>query len=209
MTDARFEKSTTASILLKWTLRGNEVCRWCDGDKDNSESDNVLLVPIEEAMAHFPNSGVTPDGWCTDWDSGLTDDEKELVMCAAWRRDNFDIAQDLMSVNVITSVEQLRAEHNHTASCILVQVGSPQCPLCIPFGLEMNKLAASYQVERMYCDAFESPDVTEEFNISKLPAAIVCMRGKEPLVLNNSTPNELASTIRSLCTPVFSTDAEF
>ena len=63
---------TGISILKKWSNRGSQVIRFINGDIEDTSSSNMCYVEVVDAIASF-------DTWVTDWDSGLTEEEKALV----------------------------------------------------------------------------------------------------------------------------------
>ena len=67
------------AILKKWTDRDSELIRFLNGNTKDFSSSNLCYVDVEDAMVNF-------DTWVTDWDSGLTDEEKVLVQENSWRR---------------------------------------------------------------------------------------------------------------------------
>ena len=65
-------------ILKKWTDRDSQLIRFLNGNTKDCSS-NLCYVDDEDAMVNF-------DTWVTDWDSGLTEEEKALVQDKSWRR---------------------------------------------------------------------------------------------------------------------------
>jgi hypothetical protein len=59
------------AILKKWTDRDFQLIliRFLNGNTKDCSSFNLCYVDVEEAMVNF-------DTWVTDWDSGLTEEEK-------------------------------------------------------------------------------------------------------------------------------------
>ena len=70
---------TWISILKKWSNRGSQVIRFINGDTEDTSSSNMCYVEVVDAIASF-------DTWVTDWDSGLTEEEKALVQDKSWSR---------------------------------------------------------------------------------------------------------------------------
>ena len=68
------------TILKKWTDRDYQLIRFLNGNMKDCSSSNLCYVDVEDAM-------VNVDTWVTDWDTGLTEEEKVLVQDKSWRRD--------------------------------------------------------------------------------------------------------------------------
>ena len=67
------------AILKKWADRDSQVIRFVNGNMKYCSSSNLFYVDVEDAIVNF-------DTWVTDWDSGLTEEEKVLVQEKSWRR---------------------------------------------------------------------------------------------------------------------------
>jgi hypothetical protein len=64
-------------ILKKWT-GDYQLIRFLNGNTNDCSSSNLWYVDIEDAMVNF-------DTWvATDWDSGLTEEEKALAQEKSW-----------------------------------------------------------------------------------------------------------------------------
>ena len=67
------------AILKKWADRDSQFIRFLNGNMKDCSSSNLCYVDVEDAMVNF-------DTWVTDWDSGLTEEEKALVQDKSWQR---------------------------------------------------------------------------------------------------------------------------
>lgn len=118
--------------------------------------------------------------------------------------------KQLVQVDSVEAIHELKTSTAKASEVLLVQVGSPQCPLCVPFGEQLNHLKTHHTVNRVYCDAFEAPEVTEEYGIKKLPAALLWIPGGIMHVLQNTSASEVQEALnKSWPDSVFTTDADF
>ena len=54
------------------------LIRFLNGNTKDRSSSNLYYVDVEDAMVNF-------DTWVTEWDSGLTEEEKVLVQDKSWQ----------------------------------------------------------------------------------------------------------------------------
>lgn len=73
----------TTSVLAKWQAQALEqpsgFIRFLDGSKANYAVANMVFVTLPQCLQHF-------DGWVTDWDRELTEEEAALVRDPEWRK---------------------------------------------------------------------------------------------------------------------------
>jgi thioredoxin-like negative regulator of GroEL len=96
------------------------------------------------------------------------------------------------------------------SNATLLQFGSQACSRCPAFGKEIESLCNKYQFRWAYNDAHHNDtDLPEHFIITQLPAFVLKIGTGPPVVVNNSTPDQVVSTVSGKCTPVLTLDDDF
>tara|TARA_Y100000389_G_scaffold204734_1_gene259291 strand:+ start:7297 stop:7650 length:354 start_codon:yes stop_codon:yes gene_type:complete len=97
---------------------------------------------------------------------------------------------------------------------LLLQIGSATCERCPAFHDAIAKLKGTHQFTWAYCDAHhQDTDLPEHFAVTQLPAFVTYDATGNSLgnhvVVANASIEQLTQSVTSICTPVFTTDAEF
>lgn len=94
-------------------------------------------------------------------------------------------------------------------TAVLLQCGSPQCKRCPPVSAMITVLKEEYQFHHVYVNTHDAEDdLLEYLQVTQLPAYLLVKRGDQAKG-QSATPDEVQAAVVTLCTPVFTMDADF
>lgn len=118
-----------------------------------------------------------------------------------------------MQVNTptIRTLKEWETYKTQTAESVLLQCGSPVCTRCPAFTEAIDGLKKDWKFVHVYVNTHDTEeDLLEELQVTQLPAyVLLSVRDQEQAKGQNADPAEVEVAIRTLCTPVFTMDADF
>lgn len=119
-----------------------------------------------------------------------------------------DAPDAVLTVDTVEEYEKAIETCAEENKALLIQFTAEWCPRCPAFGNAIKALTAEYQFRWAVSDAAE-PEVVEHFEIKQLPAYVLVLPSVDPKVVQNASPDMVRQAVSSLCTPVFTVDADF
>lgn len=118
---------------------------------------------------------------------------------------------DRVTVNTVAEYERWSATAHASGLVSVLQVGSKSCVRCPQFEEAIRGLNKEYQFRWGYSDAHnEDTDIPEHFAITKLPAFVLqTANADDPVVVANSSIDQLTDAVKGACTPVLELDVDF
>lgn len=119
-----------------------------------------------------------------------------------------DLPDAALVVDTVEEYETAVESQAGKGKPLLIQFTAEWCPRCPAFGDAIKALTAEYQFQWAVSDAAE-PELVEHFEIKQLPAYVLVLPGVDPKVVQNASPDMVRQAVSTLCTPVFTVDADF
>lgn len=91
---------------------------------------------------------------------------------------------------------------------VLLQLTAEWCHRCPGFAEAVRALADNFEFEWLVANVANT-ELTELFDVRKLPAFVLCKRGQMPIVKGDATPRDLNDIVQSECKPMLTLDADF